>query len=254
MTPREWDAATYDRVSEPQLQWGREVLDRLPLRGDERVLDAGCGSGRVTVELASRLPRGQVVAVDASAAMVARAREALGSGTDVIQSDLLDLELAEPVDAVFSTATFHWILDHDRLFARLHAALRPGGRLVAQCGGEGNVARFVAASDRVREREPYRGHLHGFERGTLFAGPDETARRLEAAGFVDIRCWLSDAPVVPPDPPAFLTSVCCGPHLERLPGPLHERFVEDVLAELGEPLVLDYVRLNIDARRPKSVA
>ena len=126
--------------------------------------------------------------------------------------------------------------------------------LGVEVGVREQVRDDLAQADRVREREPYRGHLHGFERGTLFAGPDETARRLEAAGFVDSRCWLSDAPVVPPDPPAFLTSVCCGPHLERLPGPLHERFVEDVLAELGEPLVLDYVRLNIDARRPKSVA
>jgi trans-aconitate 2-methyltransferase len=249
VTPREWDAATYDRVSEPQLEWGREVLDRLPLRGDERVLDAGCGSGRVTAELASRLPRGQVVAVDSSAAMVARASQALGPGAEVIQSDLLDLELAEPVDAVFSTATFHWILDHDRLFARLHAALRPGGRLLAQCGGEGNVARFVAVSEKVAQREPYRGHLHGFEWGTFFAGPGETAQRLESAGFVDFRCWLSEAPVVPPEPPAFLTCVCCGPHLERLPAPLHDRFVADVLAELGDPPVLDYVRLNIEARR-----
>ena len=254
MTAREWDAATYDRVSEPQLQWGREVLDRLPLRGDERVLDAGCGSGRVTAELQSRLPRGRVVAVDGSAAMVARAREALGPGAEVIESDLLDLELEEPVDAAFSTATFHWILDHDRLFARLHAALRPGGRLVAQCGGEGNVAGFLAASRRVAAREPYRGLLDDVSRAWRFAAPDETAWRLEAAGFVDVRCWLSEAPVVPPDPPAFLTSVCCGPHLERLPAPLQDGFVEDVLAELGDPPVLDYVRLNIGARRAESVA
>ena len=254
MTAREWDAATYDRVSEPQLQWGREVLDRLSLRGDERVLDAGCGSGRVTAELQSRLPRGRVVAVDGSAAMVARAREALGPGAEVIESDLLDLELEEPVDAAFSTATFHWILDHDRLFARLHAALRPGGRLVAQCGGEGNVAVFLAVSGRVAAREPYRGLLDDVSRAWRFAAPDETERRLEAARFVDVRCWLSEAPVVPPDPPAFLTSVCCGPHLERLPAPLHDRFVEDVLAELGDPPVLDYVRLNIGARRAESVA
>jgi trans-aconitate 2-methyltransferase len=248
VTPREWDAATYDRVSRPQLEWGLQVLDRLPLRGDERVLDAGCGSGRVTAKLAERLPRGQVIAVDASAAMVARAREALPTEAQVIQADLLELELDEPVDAIFSTATFHWILDPARLFQRLHAALRPGGRLVAQCGGEGNVARFLAASDRVGARDPYAEHLDDVAGSWRFAGPRETAELLSEAGFVDVRCRLSEAPVTPPDPPAFLATVCCGPHLEQLPARLREPFVDEVLAELDDPPVLDYVRLQIDAR------
>jgi trans-aconitate 2-methyltransferase len=248
VSPREWDAATYDRVSEPQLAWGLEVLERLPLSGDERVLDAGCGTARVTAELARRLPRGQVVAVDASAAMVARAREALPPSAQVVQADLLELELDEPVDAIFSTATFHWILDHDALFARLHGLLRPGGRLVAQCGGEGNVAGFLSASDRVAAREPYREHLHDLAPAWHFAGPEETRARLQAAGFEAVGCGLSDAPVAPAEPAAFVATVCCGPHRERLPAPRRDRFVDDVVAELGEPVVLDYVRLNVDAR------
>jgi len=248
VSPREWDAATYDRVSRPQLEWGLRVLERLPLRGDERVLDAGCGSGRVTAKLAERLPRGRVVAVDGSAAMVGRAREALSVDADVIHADLLELELDEPVDAVFSTATFHWILDHARLFERLHAVLRPGGRLVAQCGGEGNVARFLAVSERVGARDPYAEHLDEVARSWRFADPGETTELLSEAGFVGVRCWLSEAPVTPPDPPAFLATVCCGPHLERLPARLRDSFVDEILAELGDPPVLDYVRLNIDAR------
>jgi trans-aconitate 2-methyltransferase len=244
VTPRDWDAATYDRVSRPQLEWGLAVLERLPLRGDERVLDAGCGSGRVTAELARRLPRGEVVAVDASAAMVARAREALPPGARVIQADLLELELDEPVDAVFSTATFHWILDHARLFERLHGLLRPGGRLIAQCGGEGNVTRFLAATDRVAPRY----ELDDLAPSWRFASPEETRGLLEAAGFADVRCWLSEAPVTPPDPPAFLASVCCGQHLELLAPELHDGFVRDVLAELDDPPVLDYVRLDLDAQ------
>ncbi|MBA3328711.1 MAG: methyltransferase domain-containing protein, partial [Solirubrobacterales bacterium] len=118
-----------------------EVLHRLDLRGDETVLDAGCGSGRVTRMLLDRLPRGRVIAVDASPDMVGRAREELGPGADVRRADLatLRLQTAESVDAVFSNAVFHWVDDHDALFASLAGALRPGGRLVAQCGGEGNV-------------------------------------------------------------------------------------------------------------------
>ena len=127
MSPREWDAATYDRTSLPQETWGREVVERLDLRGDERVLDAGCGTGRVTAFLVERLPRGEVVAVDGSEAMVAETRRRLGDRVEAFASDLLELELDRPVDAVLSTATFHWIADHDALFARLHGVLKPGG-------------------------------------------------------------------------------------------------------------------------------
>jgi trans-aconitate methyltransferase len=157
--PRDWDAATYDRVSDPQVEWALEVLDRLPLRGDETVLDAGCGSGRVTRLLLERLPRGRVVAVDAAPAMVEQARAALGDRATVLLADLAELELDEPVDAVFSNAVFHWVADHERLFTRLHAALRPGGRLVAQCGGEGNVERFLAVARAVAEEPPFADYL-----------------------------------------------------------------------------------------------
>jgi len=143
-TPRDWDAATYDRVANPMTTWGTTVLDRLPLRGDERVLDAGCGSGRVTELLAERLPRGSVVTLDGSPAMIEGARSRLARFGTRIEFLVADLErpipLAEPVDAILSTATFHWVPDHDALFRNLAAVLRPAGRLVAQCGGAGNIA------------------------------------------------------------------------------------------------------------------
>jgi trans-aconitate 2-methyltransferase len=252
VTPaRDWDAGTYQRVSGPQLAWGLDVLERLELRGDERVLDAGCGTGRVTLALQERLPRGEVVAVDGSPSMCETAREQLGPGAEVICADLLELAVDEPVDAVFSTATFHWILDHDRLFARLHAALRPGGVLVAQCGGAGNIARFNVAAEAVAARAPYSEHLDGWERPWRFAGAEETEEKLRAAGFADARCWLTDAPVTPPEPGEFIRTVCCGPHLDRLPPELRDGYLAAVLEELDDPPVLDYVRLNIEARRDR---
>src|SRR4051794_32835933 len=135
MPPREWNAASYDRVSDPQLAMARDVIDRLGLRGDERVLDAGCGSGRVTEALLERVPSGHVVAVDGSEAMIEQLRERLGDRVEAFAAALLDLTLDEPVDAILSTATFHWIDDHERLFQRLRAVLAPGGRFAAQCGG-----------------------------------------------------------------------------------------------------------------------
>ena len=182
LTPRDWNAESYQRVSAPLEAMGREVLDRLELHGDERVLDAGCGTGRVTAALLERLPRGEVVAVDGSPAMVEEARERLGPRADVRVADLTELVVDAPVDAILSTATFHWIADHDRLFERLFAALKPGGRLVAQCGGEGNVAAVQAAIDRVAEPS-----LAGWDGPWHFASPAATAERLERIGFTEVR-------------------------------------------------------------------
>jgi len=246
----DWDAGTYHRVSAPHQDWAELLFDRLALRGDETVLDAGCGSGRVTQKLVRRLPRGHVVAVDGAPSMVAAARELLGDEATVLQSDLTQLVLDRPVDAVFSSAVFHWIADHDALFARLFAALRPGGRLVAQCGGAGNIARFRGRSEVVAARSPYAERLGGWTGPWNYASAEETAERLARAGFTKIRTWLQPWEVTPPEPAEFLRSVCLHPFAERLEPELYGRFVADVLAEAGEPLVLDYVRLNICARRP----
>lgn len=245
---REWDASTYDRVADPQARWGGAVLDRLVLTGSETVLDAGCGTGRVTEVLRARLPQGHVVALDASRAMLQEARARLGAAGRVsfVATDLLDLRpelLGEhaPVDAVLSTATFHWVTDHDRLFGNLAATLRPGGRLVAQCGGEGNIAGLLAAVrslgvDRV-------GTWH-------YASPEATTRRLHAAGFVDVRVWTHAEPTAfePGEPLLdFLEAVCLREHVATLPPDRRRPFVAAVAAAMPEP-VIDYVRLDIDAR------
>jgi trans-aconitate 2-methyltransferase len=247
---RDWDAETYDRVSNAQVQWAGTVLDRLPLKGDETVLDAGCGSGRVTAMLLERLPNGRVIGVDSSEEMVEHARAALGDRATILVGDLTEFELDSPVDAAFSNAVFHWIPDHDRLFERLFAALRPGGRLVAQCGGEGNVESHLALVDEVAAEEPFAPHFEGFARTWRFVGPEETEARLLRAGFDQVRTWLEPSRVTPEDPADFLRSVTLGVHLPRLPAELQEAFVTEVLARSGDPLVLDYVRLNMEARKP----
>jgi trans-aconitate 2-methyltransferase len=247
MPVREWDGASYYRISATMEALGLEVLDRLELRGDETVLDAGCGSGRITQALIERLPRGRVIAVDESPSMVAAARSRLGPAVDIREADLLELELDEPVDAVLSTATFHWIADHERLFRRLHALLRPGGRLVAQCGGEGNIDVLRGKANEVLAREPYARHFIDWRPPWNYAGTQPTRERLLAAGFHAAECWLTPAPRQPEDPRQFLSTIVLGPHVQQLPEQLREPFMDDVLARLGEPVTVDYVRLNIDA-------
>lgn len=249
--PKEWDARAYDRVSDPQFEWGLEVLDRLELAGDEYVMDAGCGSGRVTEKLLEKLPQGRVLCVDASESMIELARGSLGNRADYLVIDLLELEVADPVEVIFSTATFHWVLDHDRLFARLREVLQPGGRLVAQFGGEGNVAEHAKAIATVASRSEYAPYFGDMRILWNFASPAETGERLRRAGFTDVRCWLEDKLVQPDNPYEFTTTVTMGPHLSHMPEELHRPFAEAVLAQTAEPLVLNYVRLNVDARRPQ---
>jgi trans-aconitate 2-methyltransferase len=245
---RDWDGASYDRLSAPMEALGREVLARLALRGDETVLDGGCGSGRVTEALLERLPRGRVIGVDASPSMIEAARRRLADRADLRVGDLAALDLGgETVDAVLSTATFHWIADHDALFRSLHGVLRPGGRLVAQCGGAGNIARVHAAARDAAAREPFAPHFAGWRGPWNFATPQDTERRLRAAGFPEAHAWLQERLVTPEDPRGYLRTINLGAHLERLPEDLREPFVGAVLDRLGERPAIDYVRLNIDA-------
>lgn len=247
---RDWDAGTYHRVSVPHEEWARSVLDRLPLRGDETVLDAGCGSGRVTGLLIERLPEGCVLAVDGSASMVEKVRETLRPGDEALVSDLTALALDQKADAVFSSAVFHWVLDHDLLFRRLAAALRSGGAIAAQCGGAGNIDRLRKICGEVAAAEPFAPFFEGFDEPWNYAGAEETEARLLAAGFVDVRCWLQPWTIEPPEPAEFLRTVCLGPHMDRLPEELRMPFVERVLEREQNPLQMEYVRLNIEARKP----
>jgi trans-aconitate 2-methyltransferase len=246
---REWDAGSYQRVSVPHEEWAAALMERLPLGGSETVLDAGCGTGRVTRMLVERLPEGKVIAVDGSAAMVEKVGEVLRPADESFVADLTALELPEPVDAITSSAVFHWISDHDALFARMRAALKDGGRIEAQCGGKGNIDDFRRISGEVVVREPYASHLRaaGFEEPWFYADAEETEERLRAAGFTEVKAWLQPWDVIPPDPREFMRTLILKPHIDSLPAELHEQLLDEVEAAVGEPFSLRYVRLNISA-------
>jgi trans-aconitate 2-methyltransferase len=184
--------------------------------------------------------------------MAEHAAEALGDRATVLCQDLVELELPEPVDVVFSNATFHWIHDHDALFAALHRALKPGGRLAAQCGGYGNIDAFRTLADEVAGEDPFAPHFAGWRRPWNYATAGDTEQRLRRAGFENISCWLEQKRVSPEDPRAFIRTVCLVRHLDPLPEQLRAPFVERVLERFGEPFALAYVRLNMAATAGRS--
>ena len=258
MTSADWDASRYHRVAQPHATWGANVLDRLKLEGGETVLDAGCGSGRVTLHLLERLPRGTVIAADHSESMLAEAHNTLAGYAErviFLQVDLLDIheKLDTQVQVIFSTAVFHWIQDHPRLFSALRRVLEPHGQLVAQFGGGTNLQRFMRAADAVAGRAPFAQSLRGKDLWRYFTTPEETESRLEQAGFTAAHAWLEPSPQTFEDHARmadFCRGVVLSSHIAALPDPLRQDFTDQVVDEVARregALTLDYVRLNVDA-------
>lgn len=260
---REWNAASYHWVANPHVDWGETVLARLPLRGDETVLDAGCGTGKLTERLLERLPRGHVIAMDQSANMLSHAMSHLaprfGDAVSFQRQDLLALDADAIADFVFSTATFHWIADHDTLFSVLYRALRPGGWLIAQCGGGPNIGVIATRALTLlrEEQERFTADAGSWNGPWHFAGAEETEAALQRAGFRRVSAELIHAPVTMPDAASyreFLGTVVLGTHLERLPDDQARASFLDRMVELGAedeiPFSLDYWRLNLTGQRP----
>lgn len=260
---REWNASEYDRLSQPQFQWGQRVLASLHLRGDETVLDAGCGSGKLTASLAENLPSGCVIGLDLSRNMVQLAQRNLrpqfGDHVQFVAADLSHLPFRSSFEGIFSTASFHWVLDHDALFRNLFEALRPGGWLHAQCGGGPNLECLRQRVRALSHSPEFSRWLSKFREPWFFSDDLGAADRLRRAGFIDVETGLEPAPFVAEDAGVFrdyLRVFVLHRYLELLPtDALRKRLLDDLVDASGEddpPWTLDYWRLNLRARKPPS--
>ncbi|HKW27093.1 MAG TPA: methyltransferase domain-containing protein [Terriglobales bacterium] len=257
---REWNSEVYQRVSRPQFSWGKKVLDRVHMQGDETVLDAGCGTGRLAGELLERLPRGRLLAVELSDNMLRAARQELeprfSGQVWFVVADLQRLPFHQVAHGIFSAAVFHWIKDHERLFRSLHDALRPGGWLEAQCGGGPNLGALLGRAEALISAPPLEQFFSGWQRPWEYASPETTAERLRQAGFIEINTGLESAPVQlssDKEYREYLANVIFHRHLERIDQPeLRQRLLDELTHQSAQddpPFVLDYWRLNMSARK-----
>jgi trans-aconitate 2-methyltransferase len=258
---REWNAADYHRLSAPQFHWGQRVLSQLKLRGDERLLDAGCGTGKLTRILLENLPGGSVVGLDLSRNMVLHAQQNLrpdfGERARFVAADFVALPFADSFDGIVSTASFHWVQDHDALFRSLYKALQPGGWLHAQCGGGSNLERLRQRVRALSETAEFSSWLGKFAEPWFFSDAESAAARLSAAGFEDVRAELEPASYAASSDlefQEFLRTFILHRHLELLPDEVHRSaFVQKLAAAAAQddvPWTLDYCRLNLRARKP----
>jgi trans-aconitate 2-methyltransferase len=259
---REWNSSEYHRLSQPQVSWGKKVLARLRLRGDEFILDAGCGSGRLTAELLEALPNGRVVGLDLSQNMVQTASQHLEQEfrgrISLVAADMTSLPFVRAFDGIVSTAAFHWVMDPARLFRNLFQALRPGGWLQAQCGGAGNIARLRERMRTLAQSPRYATYLADFAEPWVYLDAETAAAMLRAAGFVEVGTDLEAAPTMFESRQQyfdFVKAVIVRQHIERISDPeLRLQYVSeltDLAASDDPPFLLDYWRLNMRGEVPE---
>src|SRR4051812_48848498 len=186
-TSAKWDPAEYAANSSVQQTWARELIAKLELRGDEHVLDVGCGDGKVTAEIAKAVPRGSATGMDASPPMIEFAKKTFSPGkfpnVRFRAMDAREIRFERKFDLLFSNATLHWVDDHLAFLRGAASVLKPGGRLVVSCGGKGNAHDvFVALRPEMRLKR-WRGYFRKIPTPYFFYAPADYEKWLPRAGF-----------------------------------------------------------------------
>lgn len=241
----QWNAEEYHKSSSEQQRWARELIAKLALRGDERVLDIGCGDGKVTAEIAAAVPRGSVVGVDNSADMVRFAREAFPNSRfanlNFHLKDASSLDFSDEFDVVFSNAALHWVVDHRPVLRGIARAMKHGGKMLLQMGGAGNAAEVLRVLNEMIAEEPWRAHFADFGFPYGFYSPEEYRPWLSEAGLREIRLELIPKDMVHRGIEGLAAWIRTTwlPYTERVAEPQREKFIGDLARRYLERHPLD---------------
>ena len=189
-----WNAADYQKNSEAQLNWGRELIAKLGLHGKEHILDIGCGDGKVTADIAAHVPDGRVVGIDSSSAMIDLACKTFPANDfpnlRFFQMDARELTFSNEFDIIFSNAVLHWVDDHRKVLSGIYKGLKTPGKILLQMGGRGNVAGMMAVMRSITEKAQWKAYFSGFVSPYNFYGPAEYSEWLSEMHFEPVRLEL----------------------------------------------------------------
>ncbi len=254
-----WDGRDYERHSPHQREWGGRLIGELTLRGDERILDLGCGDGSLTRRLAELVPQGSVLGIDAAPEMLEAARDKCAPNMAVRHLDINELAFAPEFDVVFSNASLHWVHDHAALLRNIHRALRPGGIMRVQFGGAGNCPNLLACLRRQMAAPPFPEAFADFRWPWYFPALPAYEELLQRSGFAEWRAWTELKDQRFPSAEAivgWIDNPCLIPFVQALPADLRTPFRDGVVEAMltrtrrrdgtyAEP----FVRMNVRARK-----
>jgi trans-aconitate methyltransferase len=258
-----WNPQDYAKHSSIQEAWARELLAQIDLQPDDAVLDIGCGDGRTTAVIAKSVPNGRVVGVDLSADMVSHAAtQHCRPPVDNLrfaQADAAALPFTAEFSVVFSNATLHWVPDQRAAVHGIARALRPGGRLIAQMGGHGNVSEVIAAFEHISGSARWRSVVKPGELPYRFHVPASYESWLLESGMEVQECRLVPKDMVHEDSATFTgwLRTAWHPYTAGVPLEVRDAFLEDTARHYmsGHPpddqgrVHVSTVRLQVHARK-----
>lgn len=242
MNTFEFDGEKYKTASTHQKEWGENLISQLSLQGHEMILDLGCGDGVLTEQLSSIVSEGKVKGIDASIGMIKTAQKIKKDNLEFVQMDINTMNFINEFDVIFSNAALHWIKNHQQLLHNSYEALKTGGVILWDFGGEGNCANFFAVIRRKIFEDKYVEFFKDFEWPWFMPSKFQYGKIISKIGFSDYVIteinrdrYFSNADEMIKwiEQPSIIPFIKCVP--DRLKNTFRKEIIEEMLAKTQQP-------------------